>query len=154
MALRPALRVLADQITVTVRPRFTDDFGNVFAPELPLTLTTELVPAAGASLHVEDSGTVPATIPAPRTLILADHEVTAGTARPAAVLSLVLALLLGGLAAVRSRLAPELAEAKLSVVATATCWSRSSRLPSHPDARWWTSPSAPRPPSSPNITDC
>jgi signal peptidase I len=102
----------ADQITVTVRPRFTDDSGNVFTPALPLTLTaTDLSPADGASLHVEDSGTVPAMTPAARTLSLAGHELTARVARPAALVLLALALFLGGLAAAYSRLAPPLTEA-------------------------------------------
>lgn len=104
--------VPADQITVNVRALFTDDHGNVFAPALPLTLTpAELAPAAGASLHVEDSATVPATTMAPRALSIARHDMTAGTARRAAVLALVLALLLGGLAALWSWLVPGLPEA-------------------------------------------
>jgi signal peptidase I len=102
----------ADQITVTVRPRFTDDAGDVFAPELPLTLTaTELAPADGASLHLEDSATVPATTPEPRTLTLVGHELTAGVARPASLLLLALGLVVGGMAALRARLAPPPTEA-------------------------------------------
>lgn len=108
-----AIGLPGDQIAVTVRPRFTDDSGNVFTPELPLTLTaTELAPADQASFLVEQSATVPVLTQAPRVVSLAGHQVlTARGARPAALLLLVLAILVGGLVAVRSRRAPPLTEA-------------------------------------------
>lgn len=101
----------ADQLTVTVRPHFTSPRGD-FSPELPLTLTpTELTPAADASLRVEDSATVAATTQAPRTLSIVGHGLTAGTARPTALLLLCLAVLLGGLVAFLARVAPPATEA-------------------------------------------
>ncbi len=104
----------ADQVTVTVRPRFTDDSGHVFTPELPLTLTaTTFAPADGATLHQKGSDSAPAMTRVPRTLSLAGHELTARVARLAAPLLLALALVLGALATLWSRLTPPLTEATL-----------------------------------------
>lgn len=97
----------ADGLTVTLRPRFTDDTGDVFAPELPLTLTPDqLAPADDASLHVDDSGTVTTTTQQPRTLTVAGHHLTAHAARTIAAVLILLALLTGTLAALAIRMTP------------------------------------------------
>jgi signal peptidase I len=86
----------ADSLTVTVRPRFRSTGAVVFAPELPLTLTTlQLALVPPATLTVKDPATVLTTTVVARHLGLLSHQIRVSTARTVA-----LVLLAGGLLAI------------------------------------------------------
>lgn len=103
--------VPADQVTVTVRPRFVTDSGATFAADLPLTLsTTQLALADASALTVTDSGTVETTTTAPRMLGMLGHELPVATARTASVVLLALAALVAALVASLARIGAPISE--------------------------------------------
>jgi hypothetical protein len=97
--------VPADQVTVTVLPRFVTDSGAVFVPELPLSLSAiQLAPANPSSLTVKDPGSLTTSTTARRTLGLLGHEIAVTTARTASVVLLALAALIAALVTGLARL--------------------------------------------------
>lgn len=93
-----ATGVPMDQVTVTVRPRFVDADGSVFAPELQLTLTDlQLAVSPDAALTVRDESTIQQLTQSERELSLAGRHLAAADARVLSgvlVLGAVLVLLL------------------------------------------------------------
>lgn len=84
----------ADQLTVTVRPRFVTADGTVFEPDLALSLsTTELTAVDSSSLRVKDPDTVTTTTTRQGKLGVLGYEISVMNARLASVALLLLALL-------------------------------------------------------------
>ena len=93
-AAADVIGVPADQVTVTVRPRFATAGGASFVAELPLTLSTaQLSLADPSALVVTDSATVRIATTAPRTLGMFGREMSVAIARTVSMVLLALALL-------------------------------------------------------------
>lgn len=89
-----AIGLPMDQVTVTVRPRFVTQAGEVFQPELPLSLTsTTLTLADTASLESADTSTTLSETSDRRTLSLLGRNLAVDTARVLSVALLAGALL-------------------------------------------------------------